>query len=74
MWNILLTTKKTPMIVAMNQLGYDVWTWGNHEYNFDKASCPFDRTGECNNPVGNVHMKSTGERYLPAWTIIERGR
>ncbi len=21
---------------------------------------------------GNVHMKSTGERYLPAWTIIER--
>jgi len=59
--------------VAMNQLGYDVWTWGNHEYNFDyKRRSHLIEQANATILSGNVHMKSTGERYLPAWTIIER--
>ena len=65
--------KENPMIVAMNQLGYDVWTWGNHEYNFDyKRRAHLIEQANATILSGNVHMKSTGERYLPAWTIIER--
>ena len=25
---------ESPMMVAMNEMGYDVWTLGNHEFNF----------------------------------------
>jgi 2',3'-cyclic-nucleotide 2'-phosphodiesterase/3'-nucleotidase len=63
-----------PMITAMNDLGYDVWTFGNHEYNFGYA----DRhklIDEFDGAVlsGNVFKKGTSEPYLPATTVVERG-
>lgn len=65
--------KSNPMIQGMNALGYDIWTFGNHEYNFGIA----DRkklTSEFKGTTlsGNVFMKKTGKPYLPATTIIER--
>ncbi|WP_293928758.1 5'-nucleotidase C-terminal domain-containing protein [Metasolibacillus sp.] len=63
---------QSPMMVAANEMGYEAWTYGNHEFNFgldvlDKVSSQFN--GE--RLAGNVY-KENGERYLPAYTIIER--
>lgn len=63
---------QSPMMVAANEMGYEAWTYGNHEFNFgldilDKVSSQFNGT----RLAGNVY-KENGERYLPAYTIIER--
>ncbi|GLC88893.1 5'-nucleotidase C-terminal domain-containing protein [Lysinibacillus piscis] len=63
---------KSPMTVAINEMGYEAWTYGNHEFNFgldvlDKVSSQFNGA----RLAGNVY-KENGERYLPAYTIIER--
>ncbi|WP_260858130.1 5'-nucleotidase C-terminal domain-containing protein [Bacillus sp. FJAT-22090] len=63
---------ESPMTVAINAMGYEAWTYGNHEFNFgldvlDKVSSQFKGP----KLAGNVY-KENGERYLPAYTIIER--
>nr|WP_139133767.1 5'-nucleotidase C-terminal domain-containing protein [Lysinibacillus fusiformis] len=63
---------QSPMMVAANEMGYEAWTYGNHEFNFgldilDKVSSQFNGT----RLAGNVY-KENGEHYLPAYTIIER--
>lgn len=66
--------EKNPMIEAMNNLGYDVWSFGNHEYNFGLAER--QQLVEQFKGVtlsGNVRMKDSGEAYLPATTVVERG-
>lgn len=65
--------ESNPMIEAMNALNYDVWTFGNHEYNFDLA----DRqllidTFEGTALSGNVFVKDSGKPYLPATAVVER--
>ncbi|WP_313469081.1 metallophosphoesterase, partial [Carnobacterium sp.] len=63
---------ESPMMVAMNEMGYDVWTLGNHEFNFgmDTLTKIADQyTGI--KLAGNVYKKN-GERFLPASTVIER--
>lgn len=64
---------KSPMMVAMNEMGYDAWAMGNHEFNFgldtfDKVAGQFKAA----KLAGNVY-KENGERFLPATTIVERG-
>ncbi|TQR14898.1 5'-nucleotidase C-terminal domain-containing protein [Psychrobacillus lasiicapitis] len=63
---------ESPMTVAINEMGYEAWTYGNHEFNFgldvlDKVSSQFKGP----KLAGNIY-KENGERYLPAYTIIER--
>lgn len=63
---------QSPMMVAMNEMNYDAWVMGNHEFNFgldvlEKISSQFKGQAL----VGNV-FKENGERYKPAYTIIER--
>jgi len=63
---------QSPMMVAMNAMGYDLWTYGNHEFNFgldtlEKISSQFEGP----RLAGNIY-KENGERYLPAYTIIEK--
>lgn len=63
---------ESPMMAAMNEMGYDVWTLGNHEFNFglDTLKKIADQyTGI--KLAGNVYQKN-GERFLPASTVIER--
>lgn len=63
---------KNPMVTAMNYLDYDVWTWGNHEYNFDMARrAKLLKQSEATVLSGNVYLDN-GQRYLPATTVIER--
>ncbi|WP_440960178.1 5'-nucleotidase C-terminal domain-containing protein [Paenibacillus nitricinens] len=63
---------KSPMMVAMNEMNYDAWVMGNHEFNFgldvlEKISSQFKGQPL----VGNV-FKENGDRYMPAYTIIEK--
>ncbi|MGQ8873177.1 5'-nucleotidase C-terminal domain-containing protein [Paenibacillus sp. TSA_86.1] len=63
---------KSPMMVAMNEMNYDAWVMGNHEFNFGldvlaKISSQFKGQAL----VGNI-FKENGDRYMPAYTIIER--
>lgn len=62
-----------PMIDAMNYLGYDVWTFGNHEYNFSFSQRQ-QLIDQFNGTTlsGNVYLKDTDTKYLPATTVIER--
>lgn len=64
---------KNPMIEAMNYLDYDVWAWGNHEYNFtaDRRQKLIDAF-EGVTLSGNVYYKDTDKAYLPATTVIEK--
>ncbi|MBB6019568.1 2',3'-cyclic-nucleotide 2'-phosphodiesterase/3'-nucleotidase [Paenibacillus sp. JGP012] len=63
---------QSPMMVAMNEMNYDAWVMGNHEFNFgldvlEKISSQFKGQAL----VGNI-FKENGDRYMPAYTIIER--
>jgi len=63
-----------PMIDAMNYLGYDVWTFGNHEYNFSFANrAKLVKQFKGVALSGNVYLKGTDKEYLPATTVVERG-
>ncbi|NEW07448.1 SH3 domain-containing protein [Paenibacillus sp. SYP-B3998] len=63
---------KSPMMVAMNEMKYDAWVMGNHEFNFGldvlkKVSSQYN--GQL--LAGNIY-KENGERFMPAYTIIEK--
>ena len=66
------TQPHQPMIVAMNEMNYDTWTMGNHEFNFGldvlkHVTDQFKGKKLC----GNVYHEN-GQRYLPAYAIIEK--
>ncbi|WP_442033282.1 5'-nucleotidase C-terminal domain-containing protein [Paenibacillus sp. 2KB_22] len=63
---------QSPMMVAMNEMKYDAWVMGNHEFNFgldvlEKISSQFNGQPL----VGNI-FKENGDRYMPVYTIIEK--
>lgn len=62
----------SPLMVAMNEMGYDAWALGNHEFNFGLDELK-KITSQYKGPklAGNSY-KENGERFLPAYTIIER--
>ena len=67
------TSPQQPMVIAMNQMGYDVWTMGNHEFNFgldvlQHVVKQFKGHALC----GNVYWDN-GRRFLPAYTIVRTG-
>lgn len=63
---------KHPAMVAVNEMGYDVWNMGNHEFNFgldvlDTAVKQFNGVAMS----GNIY-KEDGSRFMPAYIIIEK--
>lgn len=61
-----------PMMQVMNDIGYDTWTIGNHEFNFDKSfidknSAAFEGTVIS----ANIYVEATGERYVKGYEIFE---
>ncbi|WP_099190612.1 bifunctional metallophosphatase/5'-nucleotidase [Tepidibacter mesophilus] len=63
---------ENPMVIGMNEMGYDTWTMGNHEFNFgtdilDKTISKFKGTAL----AGNIY-KEDGSRYLDGYKIIEK--
>jgi 2',3'-cyclic-nucleotide 2'-phosphodiesterase (5'-nucleotidase family) len=62
-----------PMVLAMNEIGYDTWTFGNHEFNYGvdvlkNISSKF--TGKTLS--GNVFNKD-GTPLAAPYTIVEKG-
>lgn len=60
-----------PIVKAMNYLGYDTWTLGNHEWNFEFDNLKREiAASNATVLAGNVY-KADGTRFLPAYTIKE---
>ncbi|SDK97797.1 hypothetical protein/2',3'-cyclic-nucleotide 2'-phosphodiesterase / 3'-nucleotidase [Clostridium cochlearium] len=70
--SLFLNEEIHPMVLAMNEIGYDTWTLGNHEFNYgipmlDKISSQFKGTVLC----GNVYRQD-GTRLGQPYKIIEK--
>ena len=64
--------KISPMMLGFNEMNYDVWVLGNHEFDFglkvlNRALTQF----EGNALAGNIE-KTDGNPFLPSYTIVER--
>jgi 2',3'-cyclic-nucleotide 2'-phosphodiesterase (5'-nucleotidase family) len=63
-----------PVIAAMNAMGYDAWTLGNHEFNFGLDNLK-TVISQAKFPVlaANITYKDTGKLFTgAAYTIVER--
>ncbi|WEM45637.1 5'-nucleotidase C-terminal domain-containing protein (plasmid) [Photobacterium sp. DA100] len=61
-----------PMMLGFNEMNYDVWVLGNHEFDFglkvlNRSLTQFQGTSL----AGNI-QRADGNPFLPAYTIIER--
>lgn len=61
-----------PMILAMNEIGYDTWTLGNHEFNYGVPTLEKIMSQLKNTTIlcGNVY-KPNGEPLGKAYEIVE---
>ena len=69
---LFLNDEIVPMIAGMNAIGYDIWTLGNHEFNYgmeflDKVI----KSSEAKVLTGNVY-KPDGTPLAEDYTIIEK--
>ena len=62
-----------PVITAMNLMGYDAMTLGNHEFNFG-VDLVARLQKLANFPLlsANTTVAATGEKFVDAYTIVER--
>lgn len=61
-----------PMVQAMNTMGYDTWTLGNHEFNFEKAFLDRNIAAFKGTVLAANIYKEDGTRYVKPYTIINR--
>ncbi len=61
-----------PMVQAMNEMNYDVWAIGNHEFNFEKSFLERNIAAfEGAVLSANTYNEGTDERWLDAYKIFE---
>jgi 2',3'-cyclic-nucleotide 2'-phosphodiesterase (5'-nucleotidase family) len=61
-----------PMVEAMNYMGYDVWTIGNHEFNFEKSFITKNIAAfEGAVLSANIYNEGTTERFVKGYEIFE---
>lgn len=70
--SLFINTASNPMIDAMNQMGYDTLTYGNHEFNYGVPALQnvmknFKGKALC----GNVYNKD-GSRLAAPYAVVER--
>jgi len=60
-----------PMVEAMNSIGYDIWTLGNHEFNFEKEFIERN-ISNFNGTVlsSNIKNKKDGSDYVNSYQIF----
>jgi 2',3'-cyclic-nucleotide 2'-phosphodiesterase (5'-nucleotidase family) len=60
-----------PMVEAMNSIGYDIWTLGNHEFNFEKEFIERN-ISNFNGTVlsANIKNKKDGSDYVNPYQIF----
>ncbi len=62
-----------PMIKALNLLGYDTWTIGNHEFNFEKDFLENNiATFEGSVLAANIRNTADDDYFVEPYTIIEK--
>ena len=59
-----------PMVAAMNYLNYDLWTIGNHEFNFKKSFLENNIKTFKGTVLSANTRKLDGSRYLDAYKIL----
>ncbi|MBN2222923.1 MAG: 5'-nucleotidase C-terminal domain-containing protein, partial [Vallitaleaceae bacterium] len=70
--DLFMDEKVHPMVDAMNYMGYDTWTLGNHEFNFEKSFLDNNiATFEGDVLAANIY-KADGTRFVKPYTIIEK--
>lgn len=70
---LFLNDKVHPMIAAMNAIGYDVWTTGNHEYNYGMDTLrKIISEQKAKTLTGNVYAPD-GTPLADGYTIIRKG-
>lgn len=63
-----------PMMLAMNEIGYDTWTLGNHEFNYGIPTLEkIISQSKAKVLCGNVYKKAEGKRLASPYTIVEKG-
>lgn len=62
-----------PMIEALNYMGYDTWTLGNHEFNFGMDFLNRNVAAFGGKVLAANLYKEDGTRYAEPYTIIEKG-
>lgn len=62
-----------PMVQAMNKMGYDTWTLGNHEFNFEKAFLERNIAAFKGDVIAANIYKEDGSRFVNPYSIIEKG-
>ncbi|WP_432404040.1 5'-nucleotidase C-terminal domain-containing protein [Wukongibacter sp. M2B1] len=61
-----------PMVESMNTMEYDVWTIGNHEFNFEKSFLERNIKAFNNEVLAANIYKEDGTRFINPYTIIEK--
>lgn len=63
-----------PVIAAMNYMGYDAMTLGNHEFNWGIETMQ-KITGQADFPVLAANVKDADGKYVTGagWTIVDKG-
>lgn len=60
-----------PMIQALNDLKYDLWTLGNHEFNFEKSFLDKNIAAFKGSVIStNIYQKGTDKRYVNGYKIM----
>ncbi len=61
-----------PMMLGFNEMKYDVWVPGNHEFDFGLKVLNRSLTQFEGQPLGGNIKRADGNPFLPAHTVIER--
>ncbi|MDV5167670.1 bifunctional metallophosphatase/5'-nucleotidase [Photobacterium rosenbergii] len=61
-----------PMMLGFNEMNYDVWVLGNHEFDFGLKVLNRSLTQFKGTSLGGNIKRKDGNPFLPAHTIIER--
>lgn len=62
-----------PMILAMNEIGYDTWTLGNHEFNYGVPALEKSIANFKGKTLAGILFRPDGKRFADSYTIIEKG-
>ena len=61
-----------PMVQAMNEMNYDIWTIGNHEFNFEKAFLDRNIAAFEGTVLStNIYKEGTEERFIDGYKVFE---
>jgi 2',3'-cyclic-nucleotide 2'-phosphodiesterase (5'-nucleotidase family) len=66
--------KPHPMVAALDELNYDAWVLGNHEFNFgmDVLNSSI-RNSKVSVLAANIYRTATGRRFVKPYKIITKG-